>query len=65
MIKELEHLCYEEGLRESGLFILERRRLRGTLLRPFSIEGGLLVRRTQRDFLPRPVVIRQGATVLN
>jgi len=36
MVRGLEHLCYEERLRELGLFSLEKVGFRETLLQPFS-----------------------------
>ncbi|PKU36351.1 hypothetical protein llap_13345 [Limosa lapponica baueri] len=64
MMRKLEHLCYEDRLRELGLFRLKNRRLQGDLIAASQYLKGA-TGKLESDFLQGHVVIGQGVIASN
>ncbi|GAB0198521.1 hypothetical protein GRJ2_002317500 [Grus japonensis] len=64
LIRGLEHLSYEDRLRELGLFSLEKRRLQGDLIAAYQYVKGPTGKMV-RDCLSGSVVTGQGVMALS
>ena len=64
MIRGLEHLCYEDGLRELGVFCLEGGCLQGVLIAAFQDLKGAY-KQEESDLLHRLLVIGKGEKAVN
>jgi len=65
MMRSMEHLSYEERLREVGLFSWEKRSLQGDLVAAFQYLKEAYKKAGGGHFLQGPIVRRQEVMALN